>query len=202
VRGSLGVMPEKRLETRLLLGGMAATGVVASHSLAYLLASPDPHSRAELLEATGHDDFGVVVALALGALVAGLLRFAIGRAWAPTDTSASKLYALTAPRLLTLQLGGFVALEMVERVLMGLPPLHIVAEPAVLIGLMLQVGAALIGAGLLILFAKTLERILSRQGFTGSAGERAALVPAGRLLPARVEVAVGSGTLRGPPVRP
>jgi hypothetical protein len=193
-------MPEKRLGTRLLLGGMAATGVVASHSLAYLLASPNPHSRAELLEATGHHDFGVVVALALGVLVAGLLRFAIGRAWAPTDTRVSELYALTFPRLFALQLGGFVTLELVERVLMGVTPLHILAEPAVLMGLLLQAGAALIGAGLIILFTKTLESVFSRQGFTASAGDRVPLFPARRLLPARIEVAVGSGTLRGPPV--
>jgi hypothetical protein len=193
-------MPEKRLGTRFLLGGMAAGGVVASHSLAYLLASPDPHSRAELLEATGHDDFGVVIALALGVLVAGLSRFASGRAWAQTNTRASDLYALTVPRLLALQLGGFVTLEMIERVLMGLTPLHIVSEPAVLIGLLLQAGAALIGAGLLILFAKTLESVFSRQELTASAGDRVPLIPTRRVLPARIEVAVGSGTLRGPPV--
>jgi hypothetical protein len=193
-------MPEKRLGTRLLLGGIAAAGVVASHSLAYLLASPDPHVRAELLEATGHDNFGVVIALALGVLVAGLLRFASGRAWTLTDRRVSELYAATVPRLLALQLGGFVTLEMIERVLMGLTPLHIVSEPAVLIGLLLQAGAALIGAGLLILFAKTLESVFSRQERTASAGDRVPLIPARRVLAARIEVAVGSGTLRGPPV--
>jgi hypothetical protein len=193
-------MPEKRLGTRLLLGGMAAAGVVASHSVAYLIASPDPHIRAELLEATGHDDFGVVIALALGVLVAGLLRFASGRAWAQTDSRASDLYALTVPRLLALQLGGFVTLEMIERVLMGVTPLHIVSEPAVVIGLLLQAGAALIGACLLILLAKTLESVFSRQGITASGGDRVPLIPARRVLPARIEVAVGSGTLRGPPV--
>ena len=49
---------------------------------------------------------------------------------------------LAVPRLLALQLTGFLLLEGAERVFVGLNPVHVLAEPAVLLGLILQLGAA------------------------------------------------------------
>ena len=180
------------------LGGLAFAGAVVGHLLAYILVEPGRHERVELLRATGHGLWPVVVALALAGLVGGLAGcLRDGAAGMRSGASNNILYASTAGRLAVLQVCSFVLLETAERTLAH-GHLHLVmGEPAVVVGVVVQVVAALIGAALLVLCARVVER-LRRSG--GRAATRSASVPPILCLhPRRRRLLVGCVDPRGPP---
>jgi hypothetical protein len=187
-----------RLRTRLWLGGLAAGGVMAAHLVAFFLVAPDPSQRAELLEATGHGAWAVLVSLALGAMVAGLAGFAVGRI-REGDAPPGTLYRGTLGRLLALQVLGFVLLEALERLahhpgdLLGF-----LGEPVVLIGLVLAAATAAVGAALIVLFAGLIDRLVVLRVLPRAPR---ALVPAGLAIffPPRLRIVLGSVSPRGPP---
>lgn len=194
--------PGIRPGTRLWLGGLAAGGVAVAHVLAFLLAAPDPVRRAAMLEAAGHGAWPLVVSLATGALVAGLASFAVGRSQDPRVRPRA-LFGGTLVRLAVLQMVGFVLLEALERVarhdLSEVPGL--LAEPVVLIGLVLAAVAAAVGAALLVLFAGLIDRLIALLRALPRAPR--VLAPPGLVddLPLRLRTVLGSVSLRGPPVR-
>ena len=177
-------------------------GVVFAHVLAYFLAAPHRNGREVLLRSGGHRHWAVVAAIALGALVAGLIWFTSqatrpDRVW---SLGARAFFVSTARRLVLLQVGGFVLLEASERLLFGAGFGQLLAEPVILIGIMLQVVSALGAAGLLVVLARTLARFCcpsSPARFVASPGQR----PSVCVLPPRFLLAAGGATLRGPPVR-
>jgi len=187
--------------SRLWLGGVAMAGVVLAHVLAYFMAAPHRNGRDMLLRASGHRHWAVVASLALGALVAGLIWFTTqatrpDRVW---SLGARAFFVSTARRLVLLQVGGFVLLEASERLLFG-AGFGLLAEPVVLIGILLQVVSALGAAGLLVVFARTLDRLCGRSSaarIVASPGPR----PRVWILPPRFLLAAGGATLRGPPLR-
>ncbi|MGH2678347.1 MAG: hypothetical protein ACRDHB_08315 [Actinomycetota bacterium] len=188
-----------RLRTRLWLGGLAAGGVAAAHLVAFFLVAPDPSQRAELLEATGHGAWPFLVSLALGAMVAGLAGFAVGRI-REGDAPPRNLYRGTLGRLLALQVLGFVLLEALERLahhrgdLLGF-----LGEPVVLIGLVLAAATAAVGAALIVLFAGLIDRLVVLLRVLPRAPR--ALAPAGLAIfsPSRLRIVLGSMSPRGPP---
>jgi hypothetical protein len=194
--------PGIRPGTRLWLGGLAAGGVAVAHVLAFLLAAPDPVRRAAMLEAAGHGAWPLVVSLATGALVAGLAGFAVGRSQDPRVRPRA-LFGGTLLRLAVLQMVGFVLLEALERVarhdLAEVPGL--LAEPVVLIGLVLAAVAAAVGAALLVLFAGLIDRLIALLRALPRAPR--VLAPSGLVddLPRPLRTVLGSVSLRGPPVR-
>jgi hypothetical protein len=189
------------VRSRLWLGGLACVGVVLTHALAYAVAVPDPARRAALLEATGHGQWRLISALALGALVAALCGFAVDRATRPHGKrlSVRSLYRFAAVRLVVVQVLGFVALEAAERAAVG----HVssLAHETILpIGILLQLLFSLVGALVLVVLARTLDllgellfpRTSPATGFiwlpVPFRGRRPHLAPA-----------TGGPTLRGPP---
>jgi len=177
-------------------------GVVLAHVLAYFMAAPHRNGREMLLRASGHRHWAVVAAIALGALVAGLIWFTTqatrpDRVW---SLGARAFFVSTARRLVLLQVGGFVLLEAAERLPFGAGFGQVFAEPAILIGIMLQVLSALGAAGLLVVLARTLDRLCFRSSparFGASKDPR----PRVCILPPRFLLAAGGPTFRGPPVR-
>ena len=188
--------------SRLWLGGVAIAGVVFAHVLAYFIAAPHRNGSEMLLGASGHRHWAVVAAIAFGALVAGLIWFTTqptrpDRVW---SLGARAFFVSTARRLILLQVSGFVLLEASERLLFGAGLGQVLAEPVVLIGILLQVVSALGAAGLLVVFARTLDRLCDRSSaarFVASPGPR----PRVCVLPPRFLLAAGGATLRGPPFR-
>lgn len=191
-----------RTRSRLWLGGVAMAGVVLAHVLAYFMAAPHRYGREMLLRSGGHRHWAVVAALALGALVAGLIWFTSqatrpDRVW---SLGARAFFVSTARRLVLLQVSGFVLLEASERVLFGAGFGQLLAEPVILIGIVLQVVSALGAAGLLVVLARTLDRFCcpsSPARFGASQDPR----PRVCILPPRFLLAAGGPTFRGPPVR-
>ena len=187
-----------RGSTGLLIGGLAATGVVAAHLIAYLVAVPDPHHRAAVLESTGHGNWSLISSLALGALVAGLLRFVV-RSFGSDEGSGGLSQGQIALRLASLQVFGFIALEMVERVGSGHLSFGLVVEPAILIGTILQIAIACLGAFLLILFTRVIHGILSRRRALPRDRDASRPFALFDFIAPRLALGTGGRTLRGPP---
>ena len=187
---------------RLSLGLIAAAAMLGSHWAAYFLAAPDPHDRAHLLQASGHSYWPTAITLALGAAVIGLIAFVGSRLRPEVRTSRSLIFAGALPRFLTLQVGGFLLLEVVERLTSGhglvLTGMFLTI---LLVGVVVQVGAAIVCSLLLALIAHVIERITSRPPQVSTTSTTAtlplvSLVPVPRPVPA-----TGAHTLRGPPLR-
>ena len=180
------------------LGGLAFSGVVLAHLLAYVVIAPDAHHRAELLAATGHGSWTLATAVALGSLVMAFggmaLRIARRDAGSPPRVLSCFL------RLGALQLTGFAVLELTERAVVHGASFDVVTEPVFGLGLALQAVVAFVAAVLLVAFARVIERIVSSS--TVEPGTSVALeFPVLGSLPPRFSVATGAGTVRGPPTR-
>jgi hypothetical protein len=209
--GRISAATERR--AALCLGGVAAAGVVVAHVLAYALASPDASAHAELLEETGHELWPLTTAAATGAVAAALLGFVSERVQhaqrgfvservrrAQRGSPRARLFVHGAPRLALLQSLGFVALEALERLLSGGEVAHLLSEPAVVIGLLLQVGVAVAAVGLLAFLARTIEILIARRSPPSAHRDVPVESLSTRLWAPRFGVAVGGATVRAPPV--
>ena len=183
---------------RLWLGGLASAGVVLAHWIAYFLAAPAPSPRHELLRETGHGAWAYVVALAVGLLVACVAGGLRGRIRGRSSGAPSFAYSWV--RLLAYQSVLFIVLEGVERIASGGTPLSLATEPVVIVGLLVQVVVAAVGAlalvGLDRAAAVLVRRLHARRRVTTSTR--------GRSFDRRVILTsrpiLGSITSRGPPL--
>ncbi len=183
---------------RLLLGGLAAAGVVASHVAAYAVAVPDAHDRAALLHETGHSNWWIAVAVALGLLVAGVASFALSL-FSRAGADSTLRYRSVAARLCALQVVGFIALESAERALSGGGIIDIATEPAVLLGTVVQVAIALLGAALLLVFRRVVVALVRWLSLPEEGRTPRQFAPIIRDLPPRPALLAGIHPLRGPP---
>lgn len=183
-----------------MLGGLACLGVISAHIVAYLAVSPDPHQRALLLEATGHDYWALVVALATGVLVAGLAQWIGAIRDGAEPVTSRRLYASSIPRLAALQVFGFLTLESFERAgtVEGLTGL--LFEPAVIVGIALQLAFALLAAALLVVITRVAEALIGPTMSLIPARSLRLSRPLARITPPRFGVATGGATPRGPPL--
>lgn len=187
---------------RAALGGLAATAVVAAHGFTHELALDPLRSRPALLDETNPLLWSLLVGLALGTLVVGFALFVLRQLRIATPLlDAARLYPQTALRLGGFQVIAFVSLEVVEMWLGGASLLTLPSEPIMVIGSLLQLLAALAGAALFVIFARTLEHLNSRRKRRPSDSACGGFTPNLRLLPPRLQVARGSPSLRGPPPR-
>ena len=180
------------------LGGLAFSGVVIAHLLAFFLIAPDPHHRQELLATTGHGSWAGLVALALGVLVAVLAGVALRSATRGCDPQGLSVSSC-AIRLVLLQTIAFTALEWGERMLQDGASLQMFQEPVFVIGLLVQ-GLVAIGAAILIVvFRKAVERIVAGRTFTPTPSAVPNRFHVVAVLTPRWLIASGGETLRGPP---
>ena len=134
---------------------VAIAGCLAAHALAYLIAIPDPHDRATLLERTGHGYLAhlpVLGAAGLSLVFAATLSHAVcGRVGA---RPSPWLFALLPPL-------AFVLQEHLERVLAGgVLPLETALHPTFLIGLALQLPFALLAYALVAVVLRASEALV------------------------------------------
>jgi hypothetical protein len=123
--------------------GLAAAGVVFSHWIANRFAAHQANRHQQLLATTGHRYWSWAVALAAGAFMLGLTAGAVrvlSRRQAALPRNA-RTYTSIAVGLMAWQSAGFLVLESTERWLVGnhLHVSHLLAEPAVVWGLVVQV---------------------------------------------------------------
>jgi hypothetical protein len=148
------------------LVGVAVGGVVLAHWLAYVLAIPGAHARAQVLAASGHSywvmaiKFAVVLGLAaLGSLFLRHLDRS-PRTW----ESGQEAFSAIAARLSLLQVTAFIAMEVTERLVVGVPVAHLFHHRLFLMGLAVQLIVASGGALLLLWFSRTAERVAEALG--------------------------------------
>lgn len=183
----------------VLTAPLLVLSLLAGHSLGYRWAVADPHSRAHLLQDSGHGYFAyapLLIAVGL-TLIAAALAARI-RAAARGDRMGGSppwLFALLPPI-------AFVVQELVERLLhSGQVHVGTLTEPAVLIGLVLQLPLAVIALGLAWLLAQAADQLgytlaeRPRNRLAGMALSRPADDP---LLPA-FAVSTQGWSQRGPP---
>lgn len=123
-------------------------GLLAGHALAYRLATPDAHARADALAHSGHGYLGLTplaLAVCFGALLAALLLRALAGYRGEPLRPASRAFILLPPL-------AFVAQEHIERLAYsGDMPWTVALQPTSLLGLALQLPFAL--AALLLAWA-------------------------------------------------
>jgi hypothetical protein len=132
---------QRRVSMALLSVPLAAAGWLTAHSVAYKLAAPDSHDRAELLSATGHGYLEVeslFVACGLVLVVAGLFA-------SVTEGIRDRPRSRVSVRLFTLvPVLGFAVLEHVERLVEhGAVPYGVALESTFLAGIALQLPFAI-----------------------------------------------------------
>lgn len=169
--------------------------MLIGHWLAYRVSIPDPHDRGHSLALTGHGYLRWMVMLVTAAAVV-----ALGRAIALgfSEPSRRRPFASTWMVLAAIQTGGFLGLEIGERLVSGHGLADVLAlDGPVLVGLLLQLVVALGLALLLRALGAVIEWV--RRG--GIDSERRASTPR-----ARTQVVAGRGrwftpcSLRGPPI--
>lgn len=185
--------------TRFLIGGLASAGVVLAHAVAYRLVAPDPHVRYDLLESTGHRYWTVLATIALGLLTAGMANFLARRLSDPEGHPGLNQVAVVW-RLALLQSVGFLGLEFVERLGMQQALAAVFAEPVMLIGLVIQIVAAFLGAALLWVLTRAIDNLIKRREADGSVAATVVFGPAELAIEPRFTLATGGPTWRGPPV--
>jgi hypothetical protein len=136
---------------------LAWVGVVAGHLVAYLLTYPTQSVRHVHLELTGHSWMGLARGSLLGAIPVVVLAVVV-LALRPGSTSGAAL----VPRLLAIQLPAFAMIEVLERGSVA----GAASDPAVFVGMVLQVVLAVVAAWLFDLLTRAVRavvRILERR---------------------------------------
>jgi hypothetical protein len=151
-------MHEHRRTEGLPVFASAVLGLVAGHGIAYVIAIPDAHRRAAVLQNTGHGYLSLLVETGLILAVAGAASL-VARAFGSRGRFREGSLARTVAGLGGLQAGAFVVLEVVERLLTHMPLHELVGDHLLAIGVVVQLGVALIGALVLREIARTAARL-------------------------------------------
>jgi len=179
----------------LLSLGLAASGALAAHALAYRVAEPHDERREHLLEETGHGYFDpALVGSLCAALVvvgfAGRVLASAGRA----DRPPLWLFALAPPL-------GFALQEHAERALHHDTLLLAVLEPTFLVGLLFQLPfalAALLAARALLAAAAAVARHMGSPPRLRLAPDASLALPGTFWIPAGPTL-IGARGQRAPP---
>lgn len=199
LRGRIGGMAGGT-RCRYAVVAVAATGVLAGHRLTYLADVPDAGPRASLLAGTGHQYLSVA-----GELVSALLAISIAAVFlgglmnARTSPTPGRTLA---SRLVLLQIGAFVAMEVLERSTAGVGLGHLLDGGILVLGIAINVGVALVGAVVLWLILRLADRVAATisSGTAGSVSARASLplMPLAAVQSPR-HPSLGTLLVRGPP---
>jgi len=148
---------------RLPLAGAAVAGAAVGHSIAYLIVAPEGRTRAALLAGTGHGYWSTAVAaeLVLGVLaVATFLARHFNRGLRlQRRPSGDEPFARLATRLALFQVTIFVVQEVVERAIAGHPIADLVSDRLLTIGMLVQIGVAILVATVLVWLGRAAEAV-------------------------------------------
>lgn len=179
----------------LWVRALACAGLLGGHWLAYAAVRPDDHSRAHLLESTGHGYWGVAVTVAVAVGAAAL----VGQVAAALQGSAEQRTLTRTTRMLALpQAAGFVVLELVERAVSGGHGGRLLAL-LLAVGIVFQVVVAAALAALAAALVSTVVRLV--KGARPRVRRRSAppLPRLRRVFLPRARVLSGPRATRGPP---
>jgi hypothetical protein len=183
------------------MAGFAIAGIVGAHFAAYLVTVPDPHARRAALEVSGHRYWPLVIAAGVVALGVSLIVLTrrIANSHSVTSGNAGRFWFFVL-RLFALQVLGFVALEAAEWTFVAVHPLaELIAEPAFIVGLALQIAVAFVGALVIVAFSRAIEFVCARLRSRSRTHDGYAWQPR-ELSLASSSVMSGPAPPRGPPV--
>jgi hypothetical protein len=178
--------------------GVASAGIVAGHWLTYLVDVPHAQARAAELARTGHAYLSLAGEFATVLMAITLAALFLGRLLHPEGPAAP--LPVLACRLGLLQAGVFVMMELIERTVAGTGFGDLARGGLLPLGVLIQLGVALIGAVLLRLVLRAADRVATAlptsAPFPRSTALSFDLPPA----PARrTRLAVATAGVRGPP---
>ena len=186
----------------LLVAAFAGGGVLVAHWLGYRAVAHDDSHAHQLLARTGHGYFSYVIAAVVALTALLMWRYVSHRLEERRgpDVSGVQLLAQAAVRLIPLQLVAFLVLEFGERAVSSGTVINVLGEPAVLMGLLFQALAGIVGAILIAAFAGVIE-IIRRRTWTVSGRSRVVRIyPKNHVFKPRTLSLAESGLgLRGPP---
>lgn len=140
----------------LVIGGLAWSGVVLGHLLAYVFAHPAEAERSVRLASSGHGSFPLLLISALAGIPAVLSLLAVRVIRGDrSPTLLSIAICLTA-----IQVPTFFAMEFFER---GMSFQRMLVEPAVVFGLVIQVLVAIISSVLVRTFVRAVGVLTARR---------------------------------------
>jgi hypothetical protein len=151
---------QRRSSSGLPWVGVAAAALLLGHWAAYALTYRQVQLRDVVLAQTGHSYLAWAGRLAFVVLFVAL-------AWlfseACTSRSASRersaCFLPIAGRLTAIQVVGFSALEVIERMMVRAPVLEMFAHGTYALGILMQVITALAGAVIVLLLTRTARQI-------------------------------------------
>jgi hypothetical protein len=193
----------RRTIRRLPLAGAAVAGAAVGHSIAYLIVAPEGRTRAALLAGTGHGYWSTAVAaeLVLGvlAVVTFLARhFNRGRRLQKRPPG-DEPWARLATRLALFQVTIFVVQEVVERAIAGHLIGDLVSDRLLSIGILVQIGVAILAAVLLMWLGRAAEAVGRALGRGAQPRPLPARVARPRMAVRAVWRSRGAHGIRGPP---
>ena len=156
----LGTMRTNGMTRRALsFGGIAAAGVVLGHWLAYDLALPHAGQRAGVLGETGHSYWLLAVRTAIVLGLAGAGAVVARHARSTPGRGTVERYAESTLRLAALQVAGFAAMEVAERLLAGAPLGSMFTHHVFVVGLAVQFLVACAGGLAVVVLSRAGRRI-------------------------------------------
>jgi hypothetical protein len=182
----------------------AAAGVLVGHWLTYALLLAEPARREAVLSSTGHGYLrvGSVTALVLILLALGsAVMCALDARSDPAGASRAARIRRLSPRLWILQGATFAGMEVVERLVAGASLGDALLGRVLLVGLVVQALAAVVGALLLHALhraAASLARLLGSHRTASAPRIIPSLAPC--LNDPRSPLLAGAAGLRGPPL--
>jgi len=156
----LGVTRKRLLAPGALrLAGTAAAGVLAGHFLGYRIVFPGSPQRHAILIETGHEYLPMALRFAaMLAVIVGAATLARGYARAKAGGYAAPERHATTAKLALIQIGAFVGLEFMERLVSGVPFHHFLL-PILIAGALAQIAIAVVGATLIAMLYRAGETI-------------------------------------------
>ena len=194
----------RRVTHRLPLTGVAVTGAVIGHMVAYVLAVPEPTVRVALLGATGHAYWTAAIAaatvLGLASLVATLGRRFRAGLLAGRPQPAERLGPVAA-QLASFQIAIYLVQEALERLEAGIAPHALLDGRLLVTGVVVQSAIALLLAALVTLAGRAAEAVGRALRRSAGRRQRTGLPPLLDLVvgwPSRL-LAAGLGSRAPPP---
>jgi hypothetical protein len=183
---------------------VAAGGVLVGHWLTYALLLAEPARREAVLSSTGHGYLRVasvtvlvLILLALGSAV----MCALDARSVPAGASRAARIRRLFPRLWLLQGATFAGMEVAERLVAGASLGDVLLGRVLLVGLLVQALAAVVGAVLLHVLRRAaagLARLVDSLGTASAPRILPSLAPCLNRL--RAPLLAGAAGLRGPPL--
>jgi len=177
-------------------------GVLLGHWLAYAVAFPATAERQHVLADTGHAYWLTAVRLSVVLVVVGLA-VVVGRlAGADHADSAGERLTILSRRLTGVQVGAFVAMELIERLVNGSPLGDLLDHKVFFLGLAAQVVVACAGAVVLLWFGRAAEAVVETLRRDPLPRPRPpATTSRRRSALGRLPALAGAAGVRGPPAR-